>query len=110
LAYTGVAISAYVDTAGRLGMYSSALSISVAGTHFVYDNKPHSFLLTLNPNDLKMYLDGVLEGSDVAFTTPAAITTLYTGNLGVGYNTGPLSVSDVQIFNTSDKSKLKLVY
>jgi hypothetical protein len=103
-----------LNTFGRINI--NCVSTAGGSTADLYsagiycDNKPHSVLVTWGSGALYVYVDGVLLLSDLTCDAPVGLDKLFVSQTQFGACSGPVVVSDIQVFNTSDKSKLKLFY
>jgi len=110
-------IVAQLNASGYLSVASASTGLAAApglvtGSVNYRDGAIHSVLITWIVNSLKVYVDGVLIGTDSAVDVPVGLNRLSLNNKVVPDGLGgyPVAISDVQVFNTSDKSRLKLFY
>ena len=101
-------LSVFVDTNGRVNISSTSTGGTsqagsvVEGSGSRCDNLIHEVLVTWIINSLKLYVDGVLIGTDTTMDPPTGITRLTIGaDYASANQAGPLLVSDVQAFATA---------
>jgi hypothetical protein len=115
LSAAGVAtnsVTVFLDTNGRVNVATASTAgadtgsvLESSGTRC--DNVIHEVLVTWIHNNLKLYVDNVLIGSDTAVDPPAGLTRLQIGaDVAAANQAGPVLVDKVQSFATSTNYRI----
>jgi hypothetical protein len=95
-------ISVFLDTSGFINVNTTStggLAGTIIGAASLCNNTVHTCLLTYRKNELRLFIDNILIGTDSTFDVPKNISRLEIGQDNTAANqAGPCLVSNVQIF------------